>query len=41
LPVPLGGLLTLVFVLEHVLLGSQHTRAVVTFDHAVEEAEAL
>jgi TRAP-type C4-dicarboxylate transport system permease small subunit len=41
LPVPLGGLVTLVFILEHVLLGSQHTRAVVTFDHAVEEAEAL
>jgi TRAP-type C4-dicarboxylate transport system permease small subunit len=41
LPVPLGGLVTMVFILEHVLLGSQHNRAVVTFDHAVEEVEAI
>lgn len=41
LPVPLGGLMTLIFILEHVLLGSQHNRAVVTFDHAVEEVEAI
>jgi len=33
LPVPLGGLTTLVFVLEHILFGQQGERAVVTFDH--------
>lgn len=32
-PVPLGGLVTALFVLEHILYGSQHARAVVTFDH--------
>ena len=35
-PVPLGGLATAVFVLEHIVFGSQHQRAVVTFDHQVE-----
>lgn len=39
LPLPLGGLITLIFVIEHLLLGSQRERAVVTFDHVpVEEA---
>lgn len=41
LSLPLGSLVTLVFVLEHIVYGSQHHRAVVTFDHApdvVEEA---
>ncbi|MBX3606573.1 MAG: TRAP transporter small permease [Piscinibacter sp.] len=40
-PVPLGGLITLLFVIEHVLCGSQHARAIVTFDHAQAEPEAL
>jgi TRAP-type C4-dicarboxylate transport system permease small subunit len=35
-PVPLGGLVTALFVIEHVVLGSQHHRPVVTFDHAIE-----
>jgi TRAP-type C4-dicarboxylate transport system permease small subunit len=35
-PVPLGGLVTALFVVEHILLGPQHQRAVITFDHAVE-----
>lgn len=33
LPVPVGGFLTLLFVLEAVFFGAQHDRAVVTFDH--------
>lgn len=36
LPLPLGGLLTLLFVAEHIALGSQHERAVVTIDHAID-----
>ncbi len=32
-PLPIGSALTLLFVLEKALLGSQHHRAVVTFDH--------
>jgi len=40
LPVPIGGLLTLLFVLETLLFGPQHARAVVCFDHQVEEAGA-
>ena len=41
-PVPLGGLLTLLFVLEQLVLGSQADRAVVRFDHQLEEGvEAL
>lgn len=36
LALPLGSLVTLLFVLEHMVYGSQHERAVVTFDHAVE-----
>jgi TRAP-type C4-dicarboxylate transport system permease small subunit len=39
LPLPLGGLLTLVFVIEKVVCGSQHQRAVVRFDHTLEEVE--
>jgi TRAP-type C4-dicarboxylate transport system permease small subunit len=35
-PLPLGGLLTLVFVLEKLFFGPQHHRAVVRFDHADE-----
>ena len=40
LPVPLGGLLTLVFVLETLIFGPQTQRAVVSFDHQVEVAGA-
>ncbi|MBK5204379.1 MAG: TRAP transporter small permease [Polaromonas sp.] len=36
LPLPVGGLLTLVFVLEKTFLGSQSHRAVVSFDHGAE-----
>ena len=32
-PVPIGGLITALFVIEHVTCGSQHLRDVVTFDH--------
>jgi TRAP-type C4-dicarboxylate transport system permease small subunit len=32
-PVPLGGLVTLLFVLENIFYGSQSQRAVVTYDH--------
>jgi TRAP-type C4-dicarboxylate transport system permease small subunit len=35
-PVPIGGLVTALFVIEHIALGSQHAREVVTFDHAIE-----
>ncbi len=37
LPVPVGGLLTLLFVLETLLFGPQTQRPVVTFDHHVEQ----
>lgn len=40
-PVPLGGLVTLLFVIEHISCGSQHHRAVVTFDHETAEPEAV
>ena len=40
-PVPAGGFITALFVIEHMVWGSQHQRAVVTFDHAVEEAKAI
>jgi TRAP-type C4-dicarboxylate transport system permease small subunit len=36
-PMPLGALLTMIFVLEKILFGSQHNRAVVKFDHTLEE----
>ena len=38
-PLPLGALLTLVFVFEKMVFGSQHHRAVVRFDHGLEESE--
>jgi len=38
LPIPLGGLFTALFVLEHVVLGDQSRRAVVTYDWMPEEA---
>lgn len=43
LPLPVGSLLTLVFVLEKTFLGSQHRRAIVVFDHeaAAPAAEAV
>jgi TRAP-type C4-dicarboxylate transport system permease small subunit len=37
-PVPLGGFVTLLFVLEHMVFGSQHRRTVVTFDHEAAES---
>ena len=40
-PLPLGALLTLVFVLEKMLFGSQHERAVVRYDHALEEVQPV
>ena len=39
LALPLGSLVTLLFVLEHVVFGSQHKRPVVTFDHEPAVAE--
>lgn len=41
LPVPLGGIITFIFIAEHLAFGSQHQRAIVTFDHAVNEPEAI
>ncbi len=38
LPLPFGALLTLIFVVEKVTLGSAHLRAVVRYDHGLEEA---
>lgn len=35
-PLPLGGLATLLFVLEKLFFGAQYGRAVVRFDHEVE-----
>ncbi|MES2980572.1 MAG: TRAP transporter small permease [Pseudomonadota bacterium] len=40
LPVPLGGLLTLLFVIEQLVFGVQYQRAVVCFDHQVEDLGA-
>ena len=40
LPVPVGGAVTALFVLEHILLGDQRHNAVVTFDHEPAQAEA-
>lgn len=40
LPVPVGGLLTLLFVLEQLAFGVQYHRAVVRFDHQAEELGA-
>lgn len=39
-PLPLGAFLTLMFVVEKMVFGSQHNRAVVRFDHGLEESEA-
>ncbi|HEX2546348.1 MAG TPA: TRAP transporter small permease [Ramlibacter sp.] len=39
LPLPLGSLATLLFVLEHVIYGSQHARPAVTFDHEPQAVE--
>ena len=39
LALPLGSLVTLLFVLEHVVFGSQHARPVCTFDHEPGVAE--
>jgi TRAP-type C4-dicarboxylate transport system permease small subunit len=39
-PLPLGAFLTLIFVVEKMLFGSQHERAVVRFDHSLEESDA-
>ena len=39
LPLPLGGLLTLIFIVEHIVFGPQGERAVVTFDHEQAKAE--
>lgn len=36
-PVPLGGFVTLLFVLEHMVFGDQSKRAVVTYDWALED----
>jgi TRAP-type C4-dicarboxylate transport system permease small subunit len=38
LPVPIGGMVTLLFVIEFLLCGSQAQRAVVTYDHESLEA---
>jgi TRAP-type C4-dicarboxylate transport system permease small subunit len=40
MPVPLGGLVTLLFVIEHLSCGSQSNRPVVTYDHLPAEASA-
>ncbi|TFZ32940.1 TRAP transporter small permease, partial [Pseudomonas syringae] len=40
LPLPLGGLVTLVFVLERLLLGDQSPRAVMHFDVVAERVGA-
>lgn len=39
-PLPLGAFLTLIFVVEKMVFGSQHERAVVRFDHSLEESES-
>lgn len=43
IPLPIGSFLTLLFVVERAFSGSQHHRAVVTYDHEPEQstAEAL
>ncbi len=38
LPLPIGGAVTLLFVLERMLYGSQHDRPVVRFDHNLDAA---
>lgn len=39
-PVPIGGLLTLLFVLEHMIYGPQNHRAIVRFDHDMDHPDA-
>ena len=39
LPVPLGGLFTLLCVLEHMSCGPQKNRAIVRFDHDIDHGE--
>jgi TRAP-type C4-dicarboxylate transport system permease small subunit len=39
LALPLGSLVTLLFVLEHMVFGSQHARPICTFDHEPGVAE--
>lgn len=39
LPVPIGGAVTALFVLEHIFLGNPRLRAVVTFDHETAAAD--
>lgn len=41
LPVPLGGIITLIFILEHMAFGPQGLRDVVTFDHEKVQGGAL
>jgi TRAP-type C4-dicarboxylate transport system permease small subunit len=41
LPLPIGGVITLIFVLERMALGHQGGREVVTYDHEKIEGEAL
>ncbi len=41
LPVPLGGLVTALFVIEVMIFGSQHKRAIITFDHLIEDVGAV
>jgi len=40
MPVPLGGLVTVLFVLEVMFFGSQRQRPIVTFDHLIEDTGA-
>jgi TRAP-type C4-dicarboxylate transport system permease small subunit len=40
MPVPIGGLVTALFVLEVIFFGNQNQRAVVTFDHIIEDSGA-
>ncbi len=37
LPLPLSGVVTLLFVLERMFYGSQHERAVIRFDHNLDQ----
>lgn len=39
-PIPLAGFITALFVLEHMIFGPQHRRAVVTYDWALDEHAA-
>jgi TRAP-type C4-dicarboxylate transport system permease small subunit len=40
MPVPVGGLVTALFVLEVIFFGNQNQRAVITFDHIIEDTGA-